>query len=98
MMAKWRNGLSLLFYVVAVAMSVAGTLVLMVSHMKFWLAGDFALGSMSGPLVVEYVVVSIVPWVIGRLLYKRRAWDLAFYVITAIPFLMLFVMPSKFVM
>jgi hypothetical protein len=96
LMAKWRKILASVLYALALLISVAGTTWIISLHLSVWMRGKFFLGSMSGPVILEYVIVSALIWVIARLLDRRSKWDRAFYIVTGIPLLMMFVIPGRF--
>ncbi|MFZ6746993.1 hypothetical protein ACO0LC_27510 [Undibacterium sp. JH2W] len=95
-MAAWSQRVSMIFYFFSLSINSFGSAWLIYYHWNFWMEGKFFLGSVSGIVVAEYVTVSLALWLTGRYLYKRKALDLVFYGLTAIPFLMLIFIPAKF--
>jgi hypothetical protein len=95
-MANWKKTVSTILYCMALLVSVGGTAWIVSLHFDIWSRGKFFLGSMSGPVMVEYVIVSAALWLIARFLYKIPRLNRAFYLVTAIPFLMMILIPGRF--
>ena len=94
-MKNWKNTSSMVLYIAALAISTIGTMWIIDMHMELWRQGKFILVAFAGLAVIEYIVVSLIPWALARWLQKRRKWDIAFAVATAIPFILLTVLRSQ---
>lgn len=95
-MIDWRDRASMLLYAAAVMVSALGTGYLVWIHLRLWLAGNVILGAFSVVLVLEYLLVSLVLWVIGSVLSRRTKWDLSLLLLTIVPVALLLVVPARF--
>jgi len=91
-----RNRAGMLLYAAALTVSVLGTGYLVWIHLRLWLAGNYILGAFSVVLVLEYVLASLVFWVLGNLLRRRPKWDLSLLLLTIIPIALLLIVPARF--
>jgi hypothetical protein len=88
-MPKWQEHLGRALYAWAVLVSTGGTAWITFHHIDIWMKGEILLVPMSTVAIVGYVLVSVIIWVVARLLCELPKWDRAFYVLTAIPLLMM---------
>ncbi len=95
-MKKWSSYLSTALYTFALALSALGTAWLIYIHMDLWTKGKFAIGSFSGIVITEYVLGSLILWLPARMIQRRMFWDRIFYGLSAVPILMLVLIPAKF--
>lgn len=88
-MHKWEENLGRVLYAWAVLVSTGGTAWITIHHIDIWIKGEILLVPMSTAAIVGYVLTSVIFWVVARLLCEMPKWDRAFYVLTAIPLLMM---------
>ena len=91
----WRKRLSAALYFLGLAISLGGTIFVIAIHWQLLVAGK-GIGSFSAVFIAEYVTVSAFAWLFGRALERRRRLDLAYWLVTAIPVLMVVMLPVKF--
>jgi len=91
----WRKNLSAVLYFLALAISIGGTVFVIAIHWKFLMAGK-GIGTFSVLFIAEYVIVSALLWLIGRLLQPRKKLDRLYWLMTAIPVIMAIVLPVRF--
>ena len=91
----WRKNLSVILYLVSLALSIGGTAFVIAIHWRFLMEGK-GIGSFSALLIAEYVIASALLWLIGRLLYRHKKLDVLYWGATAIPVVMVIVFPVKF--
>jgi uncharacterized membrane protein len=94
-MNSWKTASSMILYCLALGMSAVGTLWIVYVHLDLWREGKFIFGPFVVLVVIEYVLVSLVAWAFARWLHGRKPLDIAFGVLTAIPFILLVVIRSQ---
>jgi hypothetical protein len=95
MINGWKVKSSIVLYCLALATSAIGTLWIVDVHQDLWREGKFIFGPFVVLLVVEYVLVSLVLWALAHWMHGRKRLDIAFAVMTAIPFILLTVIRSQ---
>ncbi|MPS29544.1 hypothetical protein [Pigmentiphaga sp.] len=90
-----RKNLSTALYFLSLVISVGGTIFVIAIHWPLLIAGK-GIGSFSALFIAEYVVVSALLWLIGRVLERRKWLDWAYWLATVIPVVMVIVLPVKF--
>jgi hypothetical protein len=91
----WLKNLSAVLYFISLLISICGTTFVIAIHWKLLAAGK-GIGSFSALFIMEYVIASALLWFIGRLLQPRKKLDAIYWLATAIPVLMIIVLPVQF--
>ncbi len=82
-------------YGAAIGLSALGTAWVVGVHWPLWRDGKVIFGPFVALVVIEYVAVSLVLWGLGYLFNKKKVLDLGFAFVTALPFVLLAVVPSR---
>ena len=94
-MKDWKAKSSMVLYCLALAISAIGTRWIVDVHLDLWRESKLIFGPFVASAVIVYVLVSIVPWALARWFHGRKGLDIAFAVVTAVPFILLLVMRSQ---